>query len=107
MQRRFDPDQPEWMDKPQPVSPELISDLRNIRRFNRYFGSYSLIRYFLRRWIEPRATLRIIDLATGSGDIPRLVVDHARRIGAFVTIDAIDQQESTVEIARSLSSDYP
>jgi 2-polyprenyl-3-methyl-5-hydroxy-6-metoxy-1,4-benzoquinol methylase len=107
MHRQFDPTQPEWMDKPQPVSPELISDLRNIRRFNQYFGSYSLIRYFLRRWIQPGTKLKIIDLATGSGDIPRLVIDYARRIGAAITIEAVDQQASTLEIARGLSEDYP
>ena len=41
------------MDRPQPVSPELISDLRNLRALNRYFGSYRLIRLFLHRWIRP------------------------------------------------------
>ena len=33
------------------VSPELLTDLRNLRMLNRYFGSYRLIRHFLRRWI--------------------------------------------------------
>src|SRR5437588_8801682 len=97
---------PELMDRPQPVTPELVSDLRNIRQLNRYFGSYALINYFLRRWIRPNSQLRILDLATGSGDIPRLIVDHARKIGALVTIDAIDQQESTLQIARRLSANY-
>ena len=95
------------MDRPQPVSAELASDLRNLRQLNRYFGSHSLVAHFLRRWILPGAKLRILDLATGSGDIPRLVVDHARKVGASVTVDAIDQQRSTLEIARGLSTRYP
>jgi len=95
------------MDRPQPVTPELASDLRNLRKLNRYFGSYRLIEYFLRRWIQPRSRMRILDLATGSGDIPRLIVDYARNAGADVTVDAVDQQQSTLEIARSLSGDYP
>jgi 2-polyprenyl-3-methyl-5-hydroxy-6-metoxy-1,4-benzoquinol methylase len=78
-----------------------------LRQLNRYFGSYALIEHFLRRWIEPAAQLRVLDLATGSGDIPRLVIDHARKVNATVTVDAIDQQESTLKIARDLSSDYP
>ena len=49
----------------------------------------------------------MLDLATGSGDIPRLVIDYARKVGATVTVEAIDQQSSTLEIARSLSADYP
>jgi ubiquinone/menaquinone biosynthesis C-methylase UbiE len=95
------------MDQPQPVSAELISDLRNLRALNRYFGSYRLVRYFLRRWIRPNEKLRVLDLATGSGDIPRLVVDFARRAGATLQVDAVDFQESTVAIARELSGDFP
>jgi 2-polyprenyl-3-methyl-5-hydroxy-6-metoxy-1,4-benzoquinol methylase len=107
MKRQFNPAEPELMDRPQPVSAELASDLRNLRQLNRYFGSHSLVAHFLRRWILPGAKLRILDLATGSGDIPRLVVDHARKVGASVTVDAIDRQSSTLEIARGLSGGYP
>lgn len=95
------------MDRPQPVTPELASDLRNLRKLNRYFGSYRLIEHFLRHWIQPRSRMRVLDLATGSGDIPRLIVEYARRAGATVTVDAVDQQPSTLEIARGLSRDYP
>lgn len=95
------------MDRPQPVTAELVSDLRNLRQLNRYFGSYALTTHFLRYWIQPGAQLRVLDLATGSGDIPRLLIDYAKKVCASVTVDAIDQQSSTLEIARSLSADYP
>jgi SAM-dependent methyltransferase len=107
MKRQFDPAEPEMMDRPQPVTEELVSDLRNLRQLNRYFGSYRLIEYFLRRWIPPGSRMRILDLATGSGDIPRLIVDYARKVGAAVAVDAVDQQPSTLEIARGLSRHYP
>jgi len=107
MKRQFDPAEPELMDRPQPVTAELVSDLRNLRQLNRHFGSYALATHFLRRWIQPGAQLCVLDLATGSGDIPRLVVDYARKVGAIVTVEAIDQQSSTLEIARGLSADYP
>jgi len=106
MKRRFDPAVLEMMDRPQPVSMELEDDLRNIRHLNRWFGSHRLISQFVRRWIKPGDKLRIIDLATGSGDIPRLIVDYARKIGAEVEIDAIDKQSATLDIARKLSVDY-
>ena len=95
------------MDRPQPISPELLSDLRNLRTLNRYFGSHRLIRHFLRRWIRPNDKLRILDLATASGDIPRLVVEFARKNRAEVVIDAVDFQAATIEIARELSADFP
>src|SRR5207302_2155144 len=95
------------MDRPQPVTPELERDLANLRSLNRWFGSHRLVRHFLRRWLRPNGKARILDVATGSGDIPRLIVDHARRQNVSVEIDAIDQQESTIEIARRLSIGYP
>jgi 2-polyprenyl-3-methyl-5-hydroxy-6-metoxy-1,4-benzoquinol methylase len=105
--RKFDPAEPELMDRPQPVSTELEVDLRNLRQLNRYFGSYRLLEYFFRRWLKPNSQMRILDLATGSGDIPRLIADYARKVNATVAIEAVDQQASTVEIARGLSAAYP
>ncbi|HEX5490716.1 MAG TPA: methyltransferase domain-containing protein [Candidatus Udaeobacter sp.] len=107
MKRSFDPAVLEMMDRPQPVSPELERDLEQLRQLNRWFGSYGLVSSFMRRWIIPGAYMRVADLATGSGDIPRLLVDYARRIGAQIKIDAVDQQPATLEIARSLSAEYP
>jgi 2-polyprenyl-3-methyl-5-hydroxy-6-metoxy-1,4-benzoquinol methylase len=107
VKRRFDPALPELMDRPQPVTPELERDLANLRSLNRWFGSHRLVRHFLRRWLKPNGKARILDVATGSGDIPRLIVDHARRQNLSVHVDAIDQQESTIEIARRLSGGYP
>jgi ubiquinone/menaquinone biosynthesis C-methylase UbiE len=107
LKRRFDPADPEWMDRPQPVSPELVSDLRNLRALNRYFGSYRLVRHFLRRWMRPHDNLRVLDLATGSGDIPRLVVKLARERGAKVQVEGVDFQPATIEIACDLSDGFP
>jgi ubiquinone/menaquinone biosynthesis C-methylase UbiE len=107
VKRQFDPALPELMDRPQPVTRELERDLANLRSFNRWFGSHRLIRHFLQRWLRPNGKARVLDIATGSGDIPRLIVDHARRQNVLVQIDAIDQQESTIEIARGLSAAYP
>jgi len=107
VKRKFDPAVPELMDRPQPVTGELERDLANIRSLNRWFGSYRQVRYFLHRWLKPKGKARILDVSTGSGDIPRLIVDFARRENVSVQIDAIDQQASTIEIARRLSNDYP
>src|SRR5437868_14506292 len=106
MKRQFDPAELELMDRPQPVSSELEQDLRSIRQLNRWFGSHRLVRFFVRRWIRPGDNVRVADLATGSGDIPRLIVDRARKVGARVEIVALDRQSATLEIARKLSVDY-
>jgi len=107
MKRSFDPAVLEMMDRPQPVSRELERDLERIRQLNRWFGSYRLVLSFMGRWIKPGTHARILDLATGSGDIPRLIIDYARQIGAQIEIDAVDRQPATLEIARKLSAGYP
>jgi ubiquinone/menaquinone biosynthesis C-methylase UbiE len=107
MKRSFDPAEPELMDRPQPVSRELERDLQNLCQLNRSFGSHRIIRRFMRRWVQPGAQMRIVDLATGAGDIPRLIVDLVRKIGASVAIDAVERQSATLEIARRWSRDYP
>src|SRR4030095_1234698 len=107
MKRSFDPAVLEMMDRDQPPAAELERDLERIRQLNLWFGSYRLVLSFIRPWLKPADKLRVVDLATGSGDIPRLIVDYARRIRARVEIDAIDRQPATLEIARRLSADYP
>jgi 2-polyprenyl-3-methyl-5-hydroxy-6-metoxy-1,4-benzoquinol methylase len=107
MKRRFDPAQLELMDRPQPVSAELERDLENLRDLNRWFGGYALISLFLSSWVKRGERLRVVDLATGSGDIPRLIAEYGRKIGAELRIDALDRQPATLEIAKKLSANYP
>jgi 2-polyprenyl-3-methyl-5-hydroxy-6-metoxy-1,4-benzoquinol methylase len=107
MNRRFDPVVLEMIDREQPLSAELERDLEGIRQLNHWFGSYRLILSFIRRWLKPGPPLRVIDLATGSGDIPRLIVNYSRSIDAVVEIDALDRQPATLEVARKLSVGYP
>jgi SAM-dependent methyltransferase len=105
--RQFEPSQPELMDRPDASPAELDAALRSLRSLNRYFGSYRVVSHFIQRWIRRSDRQRVLDLATGSADIPRLVADHARRVGANVQIVAVDFQPATIEAARQLSSGYP
>ena len=61
----------------------------------------------MRRWLRPGVRIHIVDLATGSGDIPRLIANYAREVGARVEIDALDRQPATLEVATKLSAGYP
>lgn len=95
------------MDRADASPAELEAALGSLRGLNRYFGSYRVVAHFIQRWIQAGEDLRVLDLATGSADIPRLVADHARKVGAVVQIEAIDFQPSTIETARRLSANYP
>jgi SAM-dependent methyltransferase len=105
--RKFDPDLLELMDRPDPSTPELARALTNLQKLNRHFGSYRIIRHFLNRWLKPGETVTILDACTGFGDIPRLVVEWARRRGSHVKVLAVDMQPATLEIARRRSVLFP
>src|SRR3984893_6846844 len=105
--RKFDDAAIEMMDRPQLVSAELLVDLENLQQLNRYFGSYALIRYFLRRWFRPGNPVTAIDLCTGFGDIPRFVVDWCRANEVSARVTAVDFQPATLELAMGRSRSYP
>jgi ubiquinone/menaquinone biosynthesis C-methylase UbiE len=106
--RQFDPEIMEMMDRPQAVSGELKTDLRNLETLNRHFGSYRLILFFLKRWFRRgKPVVRLLDLCTGFGDIPRYIADWCRREGIPIEITAIDLQEATLELAMKRSQSYP
>jgi SAM-dependent methyltransferase len=62
---------------------------------------------FLRPRLDATRPWRILDLATGSGDIPRAIAAWAAEKHIEVSIDAVDAQRSTVEIARHRSAAFP
>jgi 2-polyprenyl-3-methyl-5-hydroxy-6-metoxy-1,4-benzoquinol methylase len=99
MKRVFDEKHPEQMDVPQPVTPELERDLENLVSLNRHFGSHRLVSNFLHSWLGRSASYRVLDLATGAGDIPRLISDWCARRNISVQIDAVDANQATLEIA--------
>ena len=107
MKRAFDPQTPELMDRPQPVTPELEAAMRDLASINGYFGSHRLVRQFLALWLNPGRCYRVLDLCTASGDIPRAMVDWARARDIALRIDAVDANEASLEIARGASRDYP
>jgi len=107
MRRVYDEAKPELLDTRQPVNRKLEASLESLRVLNKYFGAYSLVRHFMRQWLETGRTYRILDLATGFGDIPRMIVGWARKHGVSVRIDAVDRQPATLEIARRASTGYP
>lgn len=100
IRRSFDPSVREQMDLDQPVSPALERDLSNLVTLNRLFGSHAIVRGFLSHRLAPGRQWRILDLATGAGDIPRLVARCAAERDIDVQIDAVDAQGSTLEIAQ-------
>jgi ubiquinone/menaquinone biosynthesis C-methylase UbiE len=97
--------QPEWMDAPDADPAELRRSLLFIRRVNRLFGytrsTLGHLKRFSRRW-KPGERIRILDVATGSADVPRAILRWADRHRARfdVHVVGIDLHATTASEAR-------
>lgn len=86
-------DDPEMMDQPGQDPRELAANLRDIRRVNRFFGGTSTILKYLPILVQhvPRSRpVTMLDLATGSADIPVAIAKWAAMQGRDVEIIASD-----------------
>ena len=99
---------PELMDDPG-LSRELhFRALAGLSRLNDWSGSVRIIWRALRSLEHDGNSdrLRILDLATGAGDIPIALWRRARRSGMTVQIDACDISPVALEYARRRSGEH-
>lgn len=98
------------MDAPDVEPQTLDRSLRFIRRVNTLLGyTRSMLAHFKRfsaGW-KPGQTISILDVATGSADIPRAIAGFARRNGFSVRIVGLDRHDVTAGIARRESEHEP
>lgn len=107
--RRFDPADPELMDRPRPVTPALERDLANLRRLNHWFGARRVNERILGPCLRrgPGRPVCVVDFAAGSGDLPREMARLARRHGTPVEIHCVEAHPSTLEIGKRHCRDTP
>lgn len=94
---------PERMDDPAVPRDELARALRFIRAVNKRLGGAAALTRELDRLVRtesPTEPITILDLATGSADIPVLVRRWADRAGVAVRITAVDLHDTTLDLAR-------
>lgn len=99
----------EWMDQPD-CSPEALeASLKDLCWVNRYLGGASVIKRLLQKIIHQKGLRKfsILDIATGSGDIPIEMVKWGRSNGFEITIKALDKNSEIIKIAQSISKDCP
>lgn len=98
----------ELMDQPQVDPAQLGQALAFIRKVNRYLGGTRAVLGHLQRW-EPHwpcdRAIRILDVATGSADIPQAIVGWAGRRGRRVGVVGLDLHPATLELARKWVGD--
>jgi ubiquinone/menaquinone biosynthesis C-methylase UbiE len=95
--------QPELMDEPDVDPAELRHSLKFIRRINsvlRYTrATLSHLEHFSRSW-KPDQPITILDVATGSADIPRAIANWAQQRKSNVQIVGLDRHALTAQMAR-------
>jgi ubiquinone/menaquinone biosynthesis C-methylase UbiE len=100
----------EWMDSPGADPAVLADSLRFIRRINAALGytraTLSHLKRFSASW-KHGETIRIIDFATGSGDVPLAICRWANRRGFNVRVVGIDLHETTCRAAGEATRDEP
>ncbi|MEL6111027.1 MAG: methyltransferase domain-containing protein [Planctomycetota bacterium] len=96
MQRHL---QPEWMDEPD-ISPELhLAALRGLTRLNALTGVAGPMYRHLRALAHHNeGRLHLLDVASGSGDLPIAWAKRARRDGIQLRITTVDISELAVRV---------
>lgn len=95
--------QPELMDDPAAPRGELDASLAYIRWVNRALGGRRALIGHLARWSRRWPTDRpitLLDIGTGSADIPLAAVRWARACGFDLRVTAVDLHPTTLELAR-------
>lgn len=92
----------ERMDRPDVDRAELETALRDVARVNRWLGARRALLRYLPDLLPPSPRpLRVLDVGTGSADLPLAIADWAARHGRALEIAAIDMHAGTLRHARS------
>jgi SAM-dependent methyltransferase len=91
----------EMMDVPGQPKELLAGNLRDLRIINRYLGSYRGALGGLARLVREQELRRftLLDIGTGSGDIPAAIAHWARRRNIAARINGLERDAVTMEQA--------
>ena len=88
---------------------EFIEQLADLRRVNRWLGGRSALAGHLFPMIEAlgKDHIRLLDIGTGSADIPAMIVDWARARGLQIEFIVLDLNEIAAQESRAQTIGYP
>ncbi|MBJ6800970.1 methyltransferase domain-containing protein [Geomonas propionica] len=99
----------EFLDLPPEVctQEELAGSLADLRTVNRYLGDTRALFKYLSRKIQGQRQISMLDVATGSADLPVAIVEWARKHGIDIQVTGVDLNSRIIEIAHDYTSEYP
>jgi ubiquinone/menaquinone biosynthesis C-methylase UbiE len=99
----------EMLDRPAPMA-DLARSLADLALLNRLFGGRRITLRHLGSLLAgaPRhRSITVLDVGTGSADLPRALARWARGAGRPIRIIALDRDAPTLEVARRTMAGYP
>jgi SAM-dependent methyltransferase len=93
----------ELIDRPGLPRAEIDEALRDIQWVNRRLGGWSAVRRYLPRLLQaipPGRPLRVLDLGTGSADLPRRIAAFCANAGRPAMVVGVDMSPEVLEFAR-------
>ena len=102
MRRSYEKEMMDFPDNPQEV---LAGELRNLRILNRYLGGYRSVMRGLERLVGAGKLSRfsLLDVGTGSGDIPARITSWAQQRGIKASIVGLESEPVTARVAAILT----
>ena len=96
----------ELLDAPRHDMAELEQSLGHVAAINRWLGGVRAVTRHIKPLLERKGSARILDVATGSADIPYEIAKWARRNGRAVEVVATDVHPQMLEVARKRCARY-
>jgi hypothetical protein len=100
----------ELLDDPTLGGDDLIKNLEDIARVNRWLGGEKALVSAIAPLLEQHdfsRPIEFVDLGCGSGDLPRAIVRWCRKQNIPVSLTAVDFNSSIVRYANGQSKDFP
>ena len=97
----------EWLDDSQAVAAELTSNLADIRRLNAWFGGTHLVKRYVGETLSDPGSYSLLDIATGSADIPVALVRWAPKQEMALRVVGLDAEPRVLADAREVVGDLP
>jgi 2-polyprenyl-3-methyl-5-hydroxy-6-metoxy-1,4-benzoquinol methylase len=96
----------ELIDAPSHDMAELEQSLGHVASVNRWLGGVAAITRYIKPMLQRQSEVRLLDVATGSADIPLRIAQWARRHKHRVQIVASDIHPQMLDLARRRCHDY-